>query len=131
MNESEDQRREDRVQPFVRQYCLYCDSPKASDKEWETIPEGEGNDLCWGECHISAEEALERVSRERDSLTARLEQLQRAAMAVMEWYFRDGSVGGAEDPMYELMKSCGVTKEVISAASKTNSNNHPPDQQPA
>ena len=41
----------------------------------------------------------------------RLEQLQRAAVAVLEWYFRDGSVGGAEDPMYELMRSCGVTEE--------------------
>lgn len=95
----------------VRQYCLYCDCPSASDEEWETIPEGEGGHLCWGECRISAEDALERVSRERDSLAARLEQLQRAAVAVMEWYFRDGSVGGAENPMYELMKSCGVTEE--------------------
>ncbi len=41
----------------------------------------------------------------------RLEQLQRAAVAVLEWYFRDGSVGGAEDPMYELMRCCGVTEE--------------------
>jgi len=34
-----------------------------------------------------------------------------AAIAVLEWYFRDGSVGGAEDPMYELMRVCGVTEE--------------------
>ena len=41
----------------------------------------------------------------------RLEDLQHAAVAVLEWYFRDGSVGGAEDPMYELMKACGVTEQ--------------------
>lgn len=76
MNESEDQRPEDRVQPFVRQYCLYCDSPKASDEEWETIPEGEGGHLCWGECRISAEEALVRVRQERDALAARIIELE-------------------------------------------------------
>jgi hypothetical protein len=39
-----------------------------------------------------------------------------AAIAVLEWYFRDGSVGGAEDPMYELMRSVGVTEEWLRRA---------------
>jgi hypothetical protein len=39
-----------------------------------------------------------------------------AAIAVLEWYFRDGSVGGAEDPMYELMRAVGVTEEWLRKA---------------
>jgi len=39
-----------------------------------------------------------------------------AAIAVLEWYFRDGSVGGAEDPMYELMRAVGVTEEWLRRA---------------
>ena len=75
----------------VLQYCLYCDCPLASDEEWETIPEGEGGHLCWGECRISAEEALKRVSRERDSLAARLEQLkeERDEARSLAAYWRD------------------------------------------
>ncbi|NBW23760.1 MAG: hypothetical protein EBR82_89025 [Caulobacteraceae bacterium] len=37
-------------------------------------------------------------------------------IAVLEWYFRDGSVGGAEDPMYELMRAVGVTEEWLRRA---------------
>jgi hypothetical protein len=39
-----------------------------------------------------------------------------AAIAVLEWYFRDGSVGGAEDPMYALMAAVGVTEEWLRRA---------------
>jgi hypothetical protein len=33
------------------------------------------------------------------------------AIAVLEWYHRDGSVGGACDPMEELQQALGVTDE--------------------
>ena len=28
--------------------CPTCDRPKASPQDWENVPEGEGEHLCWG-----------------------------------------------------------------------------------
>lgn len=41
----------------VRQCCRYCEKPEANQHEWDTIPEGGGSHLCWGECGV--EEALD------------------------------------------------------------------------
>ena len=41
----------------------------------------------------------------------RIERLQEKSIDVLEWYFRDGSVGGACDPMHELKDAVGVTEE--------------------
>lgn len=40
----------------------------------------------------------------------RIEMLQEKAIEVLEWYFRDGSVGGACDPMHALKDAAGVTE---------------------
>jgi hypothetical protein len=38
-----------------RERCEICDRPVASDEEWDTIPEGEGDHLCWGGMQCSME----------------------------------------------------------------------------
>lgn len=30
--------------------CHDCDLPRASREDWDNIPEGEGEHLCWGDC---------------------------------------------------------------------------------
>jgi len=47
--------------------------------------------------------------RSEDSAQTALIRLR--SIAVLEWYFRDGSVGGACDPMDELMQALGITEE--------------------
>ena len=37
--------------PKVIENCETCDRPPASDEEWDTISEGEGEHLCWGDCY--------------------------------------------------------------------------------
>lgn len=39
------------------------------------------------------------------------ERVRQKAIGVLEWYHRDGSVGGACDPMEELREVVGVTEE--------------------
>jgi hypothetical protein len=39
------------------------------------------------------------------------EKLREKSIAVIEWYYRDGSVGGAVDPMDELRQSVGVSED--------------------
>lgn len=36
--------------PKVIERCEICDRLPASNEEWDTIPEGEGEHLCWGDC---------------------------------------------------------------------------------
>jgi hypothetical protein len=43
-----------------RKFCRYCGYPEANQYEWDTIPGGEGSHLCWGECGITADEALDK-----------------------------------------------------------------------
>lgn len=54
----------------VRQFCRYCGYPEANQHEWDTIPEGEGSHLCWGECGVTAEEALDNAHAENAKLRA-------------------------------------------------------------
>lgn len=39
------------------------------------------------------------------------ERVRQKAIGVLEWYHRDGSVGGACDPMEQLREVVGVTEE--------------------
>ena len=41
----------------------------------------------------------------------RLALLHQKSLDVLHWYYRVGDVGGAVDPMDELMKAVGVTEE--------------------
>jgi hypothetical protein len=34
----------------VGERCERCDKPVATDNDWVTTPEGEGEHLCWGSC---------------------------------------------------------------------------------
>lgn len=49
-------------------YCDRCGKPKATDEDYETIPEGEGDHLCWGayggwssQCSMTDGEVVERL----------------------------------------------------------------------
>ena len=45
--------------------CRYCGKPKATDDDWDKIPESEGDHLCWApdkRCYVAdAEDALDRA----------------------------------------------------------------------
>lgn len=74
--------------------CRYCRCPQATDEQWESVPPGEGEELglCWGECGVDAEQAL-------DNALARLSQAERlagalkpfAALVPSSFYPADGS----------------------------------------
>lgn len=49
----------DALHCIVRQFCRYCEKPEANQHEWDTMQGGEGTHLCWGECGVSADEALD------------------------------------------------------------------------
>ena len=60
--------------------CALCFRPEATDEQWKTVPEDEGEELCWGrgancENIDTFEVLLARVvelAAERDELLARL-----------------------------------------------------------
>jgi hypothetical protein len=51
-----------------RELCLYCQHPVANQKEWDEIPGGEGDHLCWGECN-ERNDVDELLRKSRSSLT--------------------------------------------------------------
>jgi hypothetical protein len=67
-----------------------------------------------GVANAAIAEAADRLKE----LDAKLKQthddyqlIRSKAIDVLEWYYRVGDVGGAVDPMDELLKVVGVTKE--------------------
>ena len=61
-----------------RSFCLYCDLLEANQEDWDTIPEGEGTHLCWGDCAKDAEYSLRRVIAERNTFRETLEYIASA-----------------------------------------------------
>jgi hypothetical protein len=62
----------------TRQTCRYCCKPIATESEYETIPEGDGGELCWSPwqgCDQDAEEAIDL----RDARIAKLKRELAAA----------------------------------------------------
>jgi len=58
--------------------CKYCQKDVATQADYDTIPEGEGDHLCWsdfGERCIDAEEAMDNARAEIDTLKRQLEVL--------------------------------------------------------
>jgi hypothetical protein len=47
----------------------------------------------------------------KDSIGEYCDLIRSKAIDVLEWYYRDGSVGGACDPMEALREVIGVTEE--------------------
>ena len=53
----------------MREMCTRCLRPKATERDYEDIPEGEGEHLCWGEwsksqCHDEATSLTDRLRLE-------------------------------------------------------------------
>jgi hypothetical protein len=44
--------------------CDKCFRPIATPTDWDTIPEGEGKHLCWGNCEDGRNEKIEQLEGE-------------------------------------------------------------------
>lgn len=55
--------------------CRYCGHPEANDRDWAEIPEGEGDHLCWGECGVDAETALDNRRKDLEDLRESVRRL--------------------------------------------------------
>jgi len=70
-----------------------------------------------GVANAAIGEAAERLALLQVANTAMSEAAEQLALlheksvAVLQWYYRVGDVGGAVEPMEELMKAAGVTEE--------------------
>lgn len=68
-----------------RETCRYCRKPIATDAEYESIPEGDGGELCWSPwqgCNEDPEEAIDL----RDAEIAELErELFEARKQLADW----------------------------------------------
>lgn len=67
--------------------CLVCGRPIATEEQWETLPEGEGIDLCWtgAECGSDIPAMLKRIeelTKERDEALTRVSELTRACCRI-------------------------------------------------
>lgn len=68
----------------MRARCPNCDRPTATDSDYENIPEGEGEHLCWapwsmGVCEVPEDEVIARLRAENAAL--RQELLERCEAA--------------------------------------------------
>lgn len=53
--------------------CKRCRNPIATQEDWDNIPEGEGEYLCWGDSFCSNDaEYIKRLEAEQDRLRALL-----------------------------------------------------------
>lgn len=55
----------------TRERCPVCDRPIATEEEWATVPEGEGEDLCWGtgdsQCLLQEQDWRARYLAEKEA----------------------------------------------------------------
>lgn len=65
-----------------RKLCLYCQCPVANQKEWDEIPEGEGDHLCWGECN-ERNDVDSLLRKSRSDLTEALKVVVEAETALI------------------------------------------------
>lgn len=69
--------------------CEHCGYPKATDEDWKTYGEGEGEHLCWGDPAVCHRRAAEREARQR-----RIDETARALF--VRGYGLEGMYGGEE-----------------------------------
>jgi hypothetical protein len=68
--------------------CKYCEREIADNFDFETIPEGEGDHLCWrtyGEKCVDAETALDNARAKIDALEKQVKALREA------WHSKGGA----------------------------------------
>lgn len=58
--------------------CYRCGRPEATEADYEFIPEGEGEHLCWGgdQCNATDAETIARLRAEREGLLRLLEAVE-------------------------------------------------------
>ena len=99
------------AEPLTPERCRVCDRPEATPEQWATVPGGERDDLCWGDCEHMAVDWRARYDAER----AAHEETQRAAIEAHQGALvkaereRDEARAALETVRAELERERGAT----------------------